>query len=280
MRATGGGALGGFFGAWGGRCSEMLRSSATRFRWRSAWASGDTGRSSCSFLVPLEKMKLAVEAGDRGSASGGPLGWALTGPTLAARLEALSRTAAWSPEEGAGAGLARPDRALRSGFWGGDGPDAGFGATVGAPTERSRTICRSEGVTRGAPASSQGSPPPLLQPTGSFRGALARSPVTEPAGGGAGGAGGGSGVSQGWLWKEIVAEGGSKGCEGPSGSGPATEKKASSGGGKSAMERSCSSGAGGGGGGQLGSWRDSSVVSGADRASSTTSGFLVGGGGG
>lgn len=50
LRATGGGALEGFFWAWGGgRCSEMLRSSATRFRWRSAWASGDTGLSSCSF---------------------------------------------------------------------------------------------------------------------------------------------------------------------------------------------------------------------------------------
>ena len=181
LRATGGGALGVFFGAWGGRCSEMLLSSATRFRWRSAWVSGDTGRSSCSFLVPLEKMKLAVEAGDRGSASGGPLGWAPRGPVLTTRLEALSRTAAWSPEEAADAGLARPDRALRSGFWGGDGPDAGFGVTVGAPTERSRTVCRSEGVTRGALASSRGRPPPLLQPTGSFRGALARSPATEPA---------------------------------------------------------------------------------------------------
>lgn len=97
LRATGGGALGGFFGAWGGRCSEMLRSSATRFRWRSAWVSGDTGRSTCFFLVPLEKMKLAVEAGDcgdRGFISGGPLGWALMGSSLAARLEALSCTAA------------------------------------------------------------------------------------------------------------------------------------------------------------------------------------------
>ena len=110
----------GFFWAWGGgRCSEMLRSSATRFRWRSAWASGDTGLSSCSFLVPLEKMKLALEAGDcgdRGSASGIPVGRALAGLSLAARLEALSRTAAWSPEEGAVTGLARPDRALRRGF--------------------------------------------------------------------------------------------------------------------------------------------------------------------
>lgn len=193
LRATGGGALGGFFGAWDGRCSEMLRSSATRFRWRSAWFSGDAGRSSCSFLVPLEKMKLAVEAGDwgdRGSASDGPLGWAPTGPLLAARLEALSRTAAWRPEEEAEAeaGLARPDRALRSGFWGADGPDAGVGATVGVPTERSRTICRSEGVTRGTLASSLGTPLPLLQPTGSFRGSLAR-PVTEPEGR-AGGVGG------------------------------------------------------------------------------------------
>lgn len=214
--------------------------------------------------------------------------WALTGPSLAARLEALSRTAAWSPEEAAGAGLARPDRALRSGFWGANGPDAGVGATVGVPTERSRTICRSEGVTRGAPASSLGTPLPLLQPMGSFRGTLARSPVTEPAGGGAGGAGGGSGVPWGWLWEETVAEGGkaateltvSGGSEGPAHSGPVTEKKASSGGGKSAMDRSCSSGAGGGGGGQLGSWRGSSAISGADGASSTTSGFLVGGGGG
>lgn len=280
LRATGGGAFGGFFVAWGGRCSEILRSSATRFRWRSACVSGDRGRSSCSFLEPLEKMKLAVEAGDRCSASGGPLGWALTGPTLAARLEALSRTAAWSPEEGAGVGLARPDRALRSGFWGAEGADAGFGATVGAPTERSRTICRREGVTRGAPASSLGSPPPLLHPTGSLPGTLARSPVTEPAAGGAGRAGGGSGVPQGWFWIETAAEEGSRGWEGPADSGPATEKKASSGGGKSAMERSCSSGAGGGGGGQLGSWRGSSAVSGADRASSTASGFLVGGGGG
>lgn len=173
LRATGGGALGGFFGPWSGRCSEMLRSSATRFRWRSAWFSGDTGRSSCSFLVPLEKMKLAVEAGDWGdrgcgSGSGGPLDWALTGPSLAARLEALSRTAAWSPEEGVGAGLARPDRALRSGFWGAGGTVAGVGATAGAPTERSRTICRSEGVTRGALASSLGTPLPLLQLTSSF----------------------------------------------------------------------------------------------------------------
>lgn len=280
LRATGGGALGVFFGAWGGRCSEMLLSSATRFRWRSAWVSGDTGRSSCSFLVPLEKMKLAVEAGDRGSASCGPLGWAPRGPVLTTRLEALSRTAAWSPEEAADAGLARPDRALRSGFWGGDGPDAGFGATVGAPTERSRTVCRSEGVTRGALASSRGRPPPLLQPTGSFRGALARSPATEPAAGGAGGAGGGSGVPEGWFWKETAGKEASGRGEGPAGSGLATEKKASSGGGKSAMDRSCSSGVGGGGGGQLGSWRSSSAVSGADRAPSTTSGFLVGGGGG
>ena len=192
LRATGGGALGGFFGAWGGHCSEMFRSSATRFRWRSAWVSGDTGLSSCSFLVPLENMKLAIEAGDwgdRGSTSGGPLGWALAGSLLAARPEALSWTAAWSPEEGAGAGLARPDRALRSGFWGADGPEAGVAAAAGAPTERSRTICRSEGVTRGAPASSLGTPLPLLQPTGSFRGSLAKSPETEPAGGGAGGAG-------------------------------------------------------------------------------------------
>lgn len=289
LRATGGGALGGFFGAWDGRCSEMVRSSATRFRWRSAWASGDTGRSSCSFLVPLEKMKLAIEAGDwgdRGSASGGPLGWALPGSLPAARLEALSRTAAWSPEEGAGAGLARPDSALRSGFWGADGPVAGLAATAGVPTERSRTICRSEGVTRGAPASSLGAALPLLQPTGSFRGTLARSPGPEPAGGGAGGAGGGSGEPSSWLWEETATEDeaardltGSGESEGPAGSGPAKEKKASSGGGKSAMDRSCSSGAGGGGGGQLGSWRGSSAVSGADGAS-TTSGFLVGGGGG
>lgn len=272
----------------------MFRSSATRFRWRSAWVSGDTGRSSCSFLVPLEKMKLAIEAGDwgeRGSASGGPLGWTLAGSWLAARPEALSRTAAWSPEEGAGAGLARPDRALRRGFWGADGPDAELGATPEVPTERSRTICRREGVTRGAAASSLGAPLPLLQPTGSFRGALAKSPGTEPAGGGAGGAGGGSGELRSWLWEETVPEEvpeedeaardltGPGGSEGPAGSGAATEKNASSGGGKSAMDRSCSSGTGGGGGGQWGSWRDSSAVSGADRAS-TTSGFLVGGGGG
>lgn len=280
LRATGGGALGGFFGAWGGRCSEMLLSSATRFRWRSAWVSGDTGRSSCSFLVPLEKMKLAVEAGDRGSASGGPLGWAPTGSVLTARLEALSRTAAWSPKDAADAGLALPERALRSGFWGGDGPDAGFGATVGGPTERSRTVCRSEGVTRGGLASSRGRPPPLLQPTGSFRGALARSPATEPAAGGAGGAGGGSGVPEGWFWKETADKEASGRGEGPAGSGLATEKKASSGGGKSAMDRSCSSGVGGGGGGQLGSSKGSLAVSRANKAPSTTSGFLVGGGGG
>lgn len=109
----------GFFWTWGVLCPEILRSSATRFRWRSAWASGDTGLSSCSFLVPLEKIKLALEAGDcgdRGSASGAPVDRALTGLSLATKLEALSRTAAWSPEEGAGTGLARPDRALRRGF--------------------------------------------------------------------------------------------------------------------------------------------------------------------
>lgn len=169
LRATGGGALEGFFWVWGGRCSEMLRSSATRLRWRSAWASGDTGRSSCSFLVPLEKMKLALEAGDcgdRGSASGGPIGRELPGLSVAAKLEALSRTAAWSPDEGAGTGLARPDRALRSGFWGADDPGDELGTTVEAPTERSRTICRSEGVTRGVPASSLGAP--LFLPIESF----------------------------------------------------------------------------------------------------------------
>lgn len=200
FRATGGGAFGDFFEVCGGRCSEMLRSSATKFRWRSALFSGDTGRSNCSFLVPLEKMKLAIEAGDwgdRGSPSGGPLGWALAGPSLAAKLEALSRMAACSPGEGAGAGLARPDKALRSGFWGADGPEAGVGATVGAPTERSRTICRREGVTKGVPASSPGAPLPLLQPTGSFRGSWAACPVTGLSGR-AGGAGG-SGVLWGWL---------------------------------------------------------------------------------
>lgn len=172
LRATGGGALEGFFWAWVGRCSEMLLSSATRFRWRSAWASGDTGRSSCSFLVPLEKMKLALEAGDcgdcedHGSASGGPTDRTFPGLSLAAKLEALSRTAAWSPEEGADTGLARPDRALRSGFWGADEPGGGLGTPEEAPTERSRTICRSEGVTRGVPASSLGAP--LFLATESF----------------------------------------------------------------------------------------------------------------
>lgn len=202
FRATGGGALGDFFVAWVGRGSEMLRNSATRFRWRSAWASGDTGRSSCSFFVPLEKMKLAMEAGDWGrwgSVSGAPLDWALPGRSLGARLEALSRTAAWSPEEGAVTGLARPDRALRSGFWGAEGPDAGVGAPVGGPTERRRTICRSEGVTKGAPASSLGTPLPLPPLDGSFEGTLAPDPVVETAGGGAGGAGGGAGRVGSWV---------------------------------------------------------------------------------
>lgn len=188
LRATGGAAFGDFFVAWVGRGSAMLRSSATRFRWRLAWASGDTGRSSCSFFVPLEKMKLAMEAGDWGrwgSPSGDPLDWALPGRSLAARLEALSRTAAWSPEEGAVTGLARPDSALRSGFWGAKGPGAGVAAPVAAPTERRRTICRSEGVTKGAPASSLG-PLPLLPLAGP-------GPMAELAGRGAGGGPGGLG---------------------------------------------------------------------------------------
>lgn len=53
---------------------------------------------------------------------------------------------------------------------------AGFGATGGPDRAQPNLVCRSEGVTRGGLASSRSL---LLQPTGPFRRALARSLMAQ-----------------------------------------------------------------------------------------------------
>ena len=336
--ATGGGTLPGFrcAGALPGacwaasgaaeRCPEKFISSVTKFLFRSAWASGDEGVSITSFLVLLAKMKLAVEVGDlclgdscpSPAGASGPGGAALPPKDFVASpeaspedaAEALRCTAAWSGFEGtaslAGFGC-RVDSARRMGFCG----TARSSATAGGSTltERSRTICSSEGVTMGRLASSLGTGLLLLRDAGSFL-VSAREPFAAflrqiwggkagADGGGRGGGGGtvapGSGAvgdggepccwTHGEMEEVVVEEEGdvaatlaawfcpAAGVSTASGRGR-LEKQASSGGGKSAMDRSCSSGAGGGGGGQVASMGASQAVSGLNSA------FLAGGGGG
>lgn len=95
---------------------------------------------------------MVVEVGDwgyRGFILGGLLDWVFIGFSLVVRLEVLSRIVVWSFEEAVGVGLVRFDRVFRSGFWGVNGFDVGVGVIVGVFIERSRIICRSEGVIRG-----------------------------------------------------------------------------------------------------------------------------------
>lgn len=308
------------------RCPEKFISSATKFLFRSACASGDEAVSITSFLELLAKMKLAVEAGDfclgeswpsPGGASGPGRAALLPGGFSAASPEdkaaALRCTAWWSGFEGTASlagGDCRVDRDRRTGFWGAGRSSAPAPAGGSTLTERSRTICSSEGVTMGRLASSLGTGPLLLRDTGSFL-ASARGPLAaflrpvwgggaRAEGGGRGGGGGtvvsgGGSVEEGgcgapaggpccWLREETAAKNeedvapelGDTFCP-VTGAGVASgrlEKQASSGGGKSAMDRSCSSGAGGGGGGHAASAGASPAAWG------LPSTFFAGGGGG
>lgn len=234
------------------RCPEKFISSATKFLFRSACASGHEAVSITSFLELLAKMKLAVEAGDLFLGESWPSPGGPSEPGRAALLPggfsaaspedkaaALRCTAWWSWFEGtaslAGGGC-RVDRDRRTGFWGAGRSSAPVPAPAGGSTltERSRTICSSEGVTMGRLASSLGTGPLLLRDTGSFL-ASARGPLAAflrliwggragAEGGGRGGGGGGGTATSGggsageggcgapaggpccWLREETAAE--------------------------------------------------------------------------
>lgn len=129
------------------RCPAKFISSATKFLFRSAWASGEDGVSMTSFLELLAKMKLAVEAGDlwmgdtwpslASPAVGSELEAAWpgrvsllplvrsasleVGASLEDKVEVFSRTAFCSWFKGTVSleeGDCRRDRDLRMGFWG------------------------------------------------------------------------------------------------------------------------------------------------------------------